>query len=182
MKKKAVKEQEEEIIEGLNEDEAVEEQNVEVPQEENEIDKMKKELEESNNKFLRLNAEFQNFKRRTEKEKADIFKFANGKLFGELLGIMDNMERALDHIEDETSIEHVVEGLQMIKKSFDEVFEKNAVKAIEAVGAAFDPEMHHAVMSEESEDHDADVVIQELQKGYTINDKVIRPSMVKVSK
>mgnify|MGYP002477566354 CR=1 FL=1 len=142
---------------------------------------LSKKIVETENKFLRLQAEFQNFKERTEKEKTDIYKFANERLFVELLGIMDNMERAMDHVE-ESSVENMLEGLKMIKKSFDDVFEKNSVEGIKSVGEPFDPELHHEVMSEENEEYDADVVIQELQKGYKINSKVIRPAMVKVSK
>jgi molecular chaperone GrpE len=146
----------------------------------NEVDKLKNECQEINEKMVRLQAEFQNFKKRTEKEKANLYKFANEKLFVDLLPLMDNMERAL--ASTESGSDGIVEGLKMIKKSLDELFTKNGVEAIESIGQAFDPELHHAVMSDDSDDHDSEHVIEEFQKGYKLNEKVIRHSMVKVSK
>lgn len=145
-----------------------------------EVDKLKTECTEINNKFLRLQAEFQNFKKRTEKEKTNLYKFANEKLFVDLLPLMDNMERAL--ASTESGSDGIVDGLKMIKKSFDDVFSKNGVEVIEAMGQAFDPELHHAVMSDESDDHASEHVTEEYQKGYKLGEKVIRHSMVKVSK
>jgi len=145
-----------------------------------EVDKLKNECKDVNEKFVRLQAEFQNFKKRTEKEKSNLYKYANEKLFVDLLPLMDNMERALSSTE--SGSDGIVEGLKMIKKSLDDIFDKNDVKAIEALGQPFDPELHHAVMSDDSDDHASEHVIEEFQKGYTINEKVIRHSMVKVSK
>lgn len=145
-----------------------------------EVDKLKVECKDISDKYMRLQAEFQNFKKRTEKEKSNLYKFANEKLFVDLLPLMDNMERALASTEDGS--EGIVDGLKMIKKSLDEIFTKNGVEGINAVGEAFDPELHHAVMSDESDDHDSEHVIEEFQKGYKLNEKVIRHSMVKVSK
>lgn len=145
-----------------------------------EVDKLKTECTEINNKFLRLQAEFQNFKKRTEKEKTNLYKFANEKLFVDLLPLMDNMERAL--ASTESGSDGIIDGLKMIKKSLDDVFSKNNVEVIDAMGQAFDPELHHAVMSDESDDHASEHVTEEYQKGYKLNEKVIRHSMVKVSK
>ncbi|MBN2795986.1 MAG: nucleotide exchange factor GrpE [Clostridia bacterium] len=144
------------------------------------LDTLKSTCKELNDKYVRLQAEFQNFKKRTEKEKAGLYKFANERLFVDLLPLMDNMERALES--SESTSDGIVEGLKMIKKSLDEIFKKNDVVAIEAIGQEFDPELHHAVMSDESDDHESEHVIEEFQKGYKLNDKVIRHSMVKVSK
>lgn len=145
-----------------------------------EVDKLKNECKDINDKYMRLQAEFQNFKKRTEKEKANLYKFANEKLFVDLLPLMDNMERAL--ASTETGSDGIVEGLKMIKKSLDDIFTKNGLEAIEAMGQEFDPELHHAVMSDDSDDHASEHVIEEFQKGYKLNEKVIRHSMVKVSK
>jgi molecular chaperone GrpE len=93
---------------------------------------------------------------------------------------MDNMERAL--ASTESGSDGIIEGLKMIKKSLDDLFAKNGVEAIEAMGQEFDPELHHAVMSDDSDDHASEHVIEEFQKGYKLNEKVIRHSMVKVSK
>ncbi len=147
---------------------------------EDDKDSLKKKAEEATEKFVRLQAEFQNYKKRTEKEKANLYKFANEKLILDLLPLMDNMERAIENSKD--SSEKVVDGIKMIKKSLDEFFEKNGVKYIDAVGKPFDPEYHHAVMTEENDDIESEHIIEEFQKGYMLNEKVIRHSMVKVSK
>ena len=145
-----------------------------------EVDKLKNECTEINDKYVRLQAEFVNFKKRTEKEKTNLYKFANEKLLADLLPLMDNMDRAL--ASTEVGSDGIIDGLKMIKKSLDGVFTKNGVAAIDSVGQEFDPELHHAVMSDDSDDHEAEHVIEEFQKGYKLNDKVIRHSMVKVSK
>lgn len=178
MKKKKDLEEKVEIPE--EETEATVEEVVEEVEVFSEVDKLKVECKDISDKYMRLQAEFQNFKKRTEKEKSNLYKFANEKLFVDLLPLMDNMERALASTEDGS--EGIVDGLKMIKKSLDEIFTKNGVEGITAVGEAFDPELHHAVMSDESDDHDSEHVIEEFQKGYKLNEKVIRHSMVKVSK
>jgi molecular chaperone GrpE len=178
MKKKKDLEEKVEIPE--EETEATVEEVVEEVEVFSEVDKLKVECKDISDKHIRLQAEFQNFKKRTEKEKSNLYKFANEKLFVDLLPLMDNMERALASTEDGS--EGIVDGLKMIKKSLDEIFTKNGVEGITAVGEAFDPELHHAVMSDESDDHDSEHVIEEFQKGYKLNEKVIRHSMVKVSK
>lgn len=183
MAKKSEKVSDEEVkvtAEEASVEETTEEVVEEAEEEFSEIDKIKNEAKEVNEKYLRLQAEFQNFKKRTEKEKTDLYKYANEKVFADLLPLMDNMERALASTESGT--DGIVEGLKMIKKSFDDIFSKNGIAVIEAMGAEFDPELHHAVMSDDSDDHDSEHVIEEFQKGYTLNGKVIRHSMVKVAK
>lgn len=142
---------------------------------------LKAELDQLNDKFLRLNAEYQNYRKRVEKEKSDIFKYGNEKLFVEMLPIMDNFERAISASEQEASENKVLDGVKLIKKSFDELFERNGVMKIDALGQTFDPIKHHAVMTVESENEEKDQVIEVYQDGYALNDRVIRPSMVKVS-
>ena len=145
------------------------------------IESLKAELDQLNDKFLRLNAEYQNYRKRVEKEKSDIFKYGNEKLFVEMLPIMDNFERAILASEQEASDNKVLDGVKLIKKSFDELFERNGVVKIDALGQNFDPIRHHAVMTVESENEEKDQVIEVYQDGYALNDRVIRPSMVKVS-
>lgn len=161
-----------------NED-AKEETTAEEVSEEDEFLKMKKELETQKDNNLRLNAEFQNFRRRVEKEKADIYKFANEKLMLDLLPVVDNFERALSTMvcEDTT----FTDGIDLIKKNLNDFLTKNNVSEIEALDQAFDHDKHHAVMTEERDGVEANIVIEEFQKGYMLNDKVIRHSMVKVS-
>ncbi len=139
------------------------------------------EIDQLNDKFLRLTAEYQNYRKRVEKEKTDIFKYGTEKLFVDMLPIMDNFERALSAAEQENSDSKVVEGVKMIKKSLDELFEKNGVKKIEALNQPFDPIKHHAVMTVESDEAENEQVLEVFQDGYILNDKVIRPSMVKVT-
>ncbi|MGB3368031.1 MAG: nucleotide exchange factor GrpE [Acidaminobacteraceae bacterium] len=152
---------------------------VEELSEEDEFLKMKKELDTVKDNNLRLNAEFQNFKRRVEKEKADIYKFANERLMLELLPVVDNFERALSTMvcEDTT----ITDGIDLIKKNLNNFLAKNNVSEIEALDQPFDHDKHHAVMTEEKDGVEANIVIEEFQRGYMLNDKVIRHSMVKVS-
>ena len=131
-----------------------------------------------NTKYLRLMADFQNYKRRTEKEKNDIYAFANEKIVSELLNVIDNFERALDAGSDGDSF---VEGMNLIFKQLQGVLEKAGVVEIEALGQDFDPNFHHAVLMEDSAEYESGKVTAVLQKGYLLNNKVIRPSMVKVA-
>lgn len=156
---------------------AVEDDKVEVDGEQD----LKAEIQNLNDRYLRLNAEFQNYRKRVEKEKTDIFKYGNEKLIIEMLPIMDNFERALSSFEEDHAEDKVLSGVKMIKKSLDDFFEKNDVKKIEAVNTLFDPDKHHAVMTEEVEGVDGETVVAVFQEGYMLGDKVIRPSMVKVS-
>ena len=131
-----------------------------------------------NTKYLRLMADFQNYKRRTEKEKNDIYAFANEKIVSELLNVIDNFERALDAGSDGDSF---VEGMNLIFKQLQSVLEKAGVVEIEALGQDFDPNFHHAVLTEDSTEYESGKVTAVLQKGYILNNKVIRPTMVKVA-
>ena len=143
-------------------------------------EKSQKDPEEEalNTKYLRLMADFQNYKRRTEKEKSDIYAFANEKIVSELLNVIDNFERALDAGNEGDSF---VEGMNLIFKQLQGVLEKAGVVEIEALGREFDPNFHHAVMTEDSEEYESGKITAVLQKGYLLNNKVIRPSMVKVA-
>lgn len=137
-----------------------------------------KEDEELNAKYMRLMADFQNYKRRTEKEKSDIYAYANEKLVSELLNVIDSFERALDHGEADESF---VQGMNNIFKMLKGVLEKSGLEEVEALGVKFDPNFHNAVMTEDSDEYESGFVTEVLQKGYKLNGKVIRPSMVKVA-
>lgn len=166
----------------LKDEEIKEEEKVEEVAIEPETPSAEEEVTKLNDRILRLNAEFSNYKKRTEREKSDIYKFANEKLFLELLPVIDNMERAIGSIGNAEDHKAVIEGVNLIKQSFDDFLEKHGIKEIEAVGNSFDPELHHAVLTEETDAFEEDVVMDEFQKGYILNEKVIRHSMVKVSK
>ncbi len=134
--------------------------------------------EEGDAKYIRLMADFQNYKRRTEKEKSDIYAYANEGIALQLLEVMDNFDRALSQAEGGAGFE---EGMKLIFKQLQEVLEKNGIKEIETLGADFDPNFHNAVMAEDTDEFESGKVSAVLQKGYTLNGKVIRPSMVKVA-
>lgn len=129
-------------------------------------------------KYQRLMADFQNYKRRTEKEKNDIYAYANEKLILGLLEVIDNFERA---VLSETADEKYAEGMEMIFKQLKGVLEKSGLEEIKALGEGFDPNFHNAVMTEDNDRFESGSVTEVLQKGYTLNGKVIRPSMVKVN-
>ncbi|MEW9123007.1 MAG: nucleotide exchange factor GrpE [Thermotaleaceae bacterium] len=164
--------------------EELKEQGQEVQEEEVKLLLAKKdeEVEEANQKYLRLSADFQNYKRRVEKEKNEIYNFANEKLILALLPIIDNLERALDAaLEESDERTGVAKGIEMTLQQFIDTLKNNGLEEIKAQGEIFDPNMHHAVMQEASEDYEANTILEVYQKGYSLNGKVIRPSMVKVS-
>lgn len=136
------------------------------------------EEEALNAKYLRLMADFQNYKRRAEKEKSEIFAYANEKLTVQLLDVIDNFERALQH---ETADAGYVEGMNMIFKQLTDVLKKAGLEEIKALGEDFDPNFHNAVMMEDNAEYESGKVTEVMQKGYLLNNKVIRPSMVKVN-
>ena len=145
--------------------------------EENEEVKDEGKEEEGELRYLRLMADFQNYKKRVEKEKRDLYSYANEKIMTDLLTVMDNFERALEHDADE----NFKEGIEMIFKQLSDVLEKDGLAEIPALGEEFDPNVHSAVMTEETEDYESGKVSGVMQKGYTLNGKVIRPAMVKVA-
>lgn len=143
-------------------------------------DKAKEEIEELTLKLTRMQADYNNLKRRSESEKKSSVDFGIEILACELLPIIDNFERALESENDKEA--SFYQGVKMIYTQLIEVLNRMCIKEIEALNNPFDPNFHDAVMVEESEEHDEGIVIDVLQKGYIFKDKVIRPSMVKVSK
>jgi molecular chaperone GrpE len=136
--------------------------------------------DDSNNKLLRIMADFDNYKKRTNRERQEIAKFANELLIVELLPVIDGFERAMQSFPDNES-EDVIKGIALIKKQFEDVLAKSGVKPIETLGKPFDPNVAEAVTQIES-DQPEHTVIEEMQKGYTLHGKLIRPAMVVVSK
>lgn len=143
------------------------------------LEALQKEKEDLMNKLMRLQADFDNYRKRMKAEKGEVEKFANFEFMKKILPVIDNLERALTSAEK--SDDGVIEGLEMILRQFKEVLESEGVTAISSAGKAFDPALHEAVLTEESEDFSPGTVIEELQKGYLMKDKVLRPSMVKVA-
>lgn len=138
--------------------------------------------EEVTARLLRAQADFSNYKRRSEQEREGQAKFATTVLVTELLPILDNFDRALATMPEEVRSLPWTEGLLLVDRHLRGTLEKQGLKPIEAVGSRFDPTMHEAIIQEESADHEDDQVIAELQRGYLMHDRVIRPSLVKVAK
>lgn len=141
------------------------------------LEDKEKEIAELNDKYLRLYAEYDNFRRRSAKERENIYFDAKSDTLKNVLPILDNMERATAFSE----ADKILDGMNLILKSFNENFNKMDVKEIEALGKTFDPNLHYAVMHVEDENFGENEVVEVLQKGYMCGDKVIRYAMVKVA-
>ena len=140
------------------------------------------ELVQLKDKYLRTLAEYENFRKRSEKEKAQRFELGAKSIIEQLLPVVDNFERALEHISEEEKENSFVKGVEGIYKQIQKMFSDCDIQAIEAVGQKFDPALHNAVMTEEEGDAEEDTVTADLQKGYTYRGNVVRHSMVKVKK
>jgi len=170
--------QENTIIEGEN-----------LEKSEEEIVKMQQELEEArakseaaNDMMLRLAAELDNYKKRTMKEQESLRKYANQNLIKEFFAVLDNLERAIASANESEDLNSLIEGVKMIFKQIYTILQKEGVNRIDAVGEKFDPNLHEAVAHIPSDEFPENTIIEELQKGYILQDRVIRPSMVVVSK
>lgn len=141
------------------------------------------EANENYDRLLRVSAEFENYKKRTTRELEEFRKFANQSLIKEMLSVVDNLELAMNSTNGHKAIDQgLLQGLDMTYREILKVFEKFNVKPIEAKGQVFDPTFHEAVMQEETDDFAENTVINELQKGYLINDRLLRPAMVVVAR
>lgn len=140
------------------------------------------EVEVLNDRLLRLHAEFENYKKRMARERSELVKFANEALILEFLPVLDNLERAVATARSGTDSQGVTEGLEIILRLFQAVLEKAGVKAIESVEREFDPNHHQAVAQVESPDGRDGIVVEDIRKGYLFEGRLLRPSMVKVSK
>ena len=145
-----------------------------------ELQETKGELAEQKDKFVRLQAETDNFRKRLSREKDEFSQYANERLFKALIPIFDNFERALEDTSNDTK--SLKEGLDMILKQFSSFLEKERVEPIKAIGEKFDPAIHEALTSEESQEHAENIIISQFVKGYTINNRVLRPAQVVISK
>lgn len=143
-------------------------------------DALKEKIEELEDRVKRQMAEFENFRKRTEKEKTAMFETGAKSVIEKILPVVDNFERGLATVPDEDKGSPFAEGMEMIYKQLLTELEKMDVKPIPAVGEEFDPNFHNAVMQVESEEYESGVIAQELQKGYTYRDSVVRHSMVAV--
>ena len=159
------------------------EENSNVQEEEGKKKKDKKEtmIEELTDRVKRQMAEFENFRKRSEKEKSGMFEMGERSVIEQLLPIVDNFERGLSAVPEESKDDPFVEGMEKVYKQMQEMLEKLGVKPIDAVGTEFNPDFHNAVMHVDDEEAGENTVAEEFLKGYTYKDHVIRHSMVKVA-
>ncbi len=144
-------------------------------------DKKDEKIEELNDRLMRQMAEFDNYRKRTEKEKSAMYNIGAKEIIEKILPVVDNFERGLGQVPEEKMEDPFIDGMNKTYKQMVTALEEAGVKSIEAVGQTFDPNFHNAVMHVEDEDADENVVVEEFQKGYTYKDLVIRHSMVKVA-
>ncbi len=157
---------------------------VEIPEKEEKPEEKpspEEELSKLREKYLRLYAEFENYKKRVQKEKEELIKYGNEALLYELLNVLDSLEMALKHSGENVS-EGLIKGVDMTLREFQRITEKFGLVPIEAQGKPFDPSLHHAMTQVERDDVEDKTVVNEFRKGYLYGDKVLRPSLVAVSK
>ncbi len=142
---------------------------------------IKNELDEVNDKYLRLYAEFENYRKRMIKEKEDLHKYGSESVVYELLPVIDNLELALSHVKSDTE-DSLVQGVNMTLKELKRTLGKFGLSKIESQGKPFDPQYHHAMAQIERDDVEEKTVVEEFRKGYIFKDRVMRPSLVSVSK
>jgi molecular chaperone GrpE len=173
----------EKTVEPVFEEDVQTEQVDDVPidEKEQEIQVFKAKLEEADNRYLRLQADFDNFRRRTRLDLEASQKYRAQKLITDLLPAIDNFERAMKVEADNEQTKTLLQGMDMVYRSLLDALKNEGVEAIEAVGKVFDPHQHQAVMQGEDENFGSNVVTDEFQKGYLLKDRVIRPAMVKVN-
>lgn len=146
------------------------------------LDEKNKEYEELYDRFLRATADFENFKKRAEREKLDHIKFANEDLVRELLPVVDNLERALTSSESSKDTESIRKGIEIIMEQVLKTLKKFGLVSYASLGEKFDPTRHEAVEQVESTEHEASTIILEFQKGYFLNGRLLRPALVTVTK
>jgi molecular chaperone GrpE len=147
-----------------------------------ELEEARQKLQESEEKVLRLAAEFENTKKRLQREREISLKYAEENVLKELLPGIDNIDRAMEQGQDSNSMESLLEGIELTRKGLSATLEKFGVKVIESVGEPFDPNIHEAVAMEETEEMEPNRVLKEFQKGYLYKDRLLRAAKVIVSK
>ena len=146
------------------------------------IEKLKKSLEEANDKYIRLYADFENYRKVTARNKEEQLKYANEELLTDILTVIDHLELALQHSTANETSNALAEGVQLTLKELKGVLEKHGLVTIDALGKPFDPFVHHAMSQIESEDAVENTVVKEFRKGYMLKERVLRASLVGVAK
>jgi molecular chaperone GrpE len=153
---------------------------------ESELKKLSDERQELNDRLARRQAEFDNFRKRTDRERTETYNRALGEVVRRLLPVLDNLQRALDaerviEVKESEEFRHFLHGVELINRQLGGMLEGLGVEVIPTVGERFDPHVHEAVATEETDAHEPDTVTQEMQRGYRLGDKLLRPAMVKVA-
>lgn len=180
-----IKDSREIALERAREIEEVKEEPKETRKEFEDIEKLREKASLADNYYdqlLRLKAEFDNYRKRINKERKEYLEAAKEEIIYELLTVIDNFERAMKAAEENRSFEKIFEGIKLIHKQLKDFLSAHGVSVIEAEGKKFNPEYHEAIEHEEVDTDGEDIVTKEVLKGYTFKDKVLRPAMVKVSK
>ncbi len=146
------------------------------------LEEKSKLCDERHDQLLRLHAEFDNFKKRTTREYESLTKLANKRLISEILPVIDNFKRAIDSADKISNTKDIKNGIKLVLKQFEDILRQNGLEEIGADCTQFNPDKHEAVIQVETDKHPEDTVIEEVRTGYRLHGKVIRPSLVKVSK
>lgn len=146
------------------------------------LNKKETECRDLNDKYLRAIAEMDNYRKRVTREQAESVKYANEKILSDLLTVVDNLDRAIAHSRGKKDFDSLIDGLDLTMKEFRGVMDKYGVKDIVSLGETFDPVKHHAVSVVESDSHQENNIVEEFRKGYILNDRVLRHSLVSVAK
>ncbi len=147
-----------------------------------EVESLRRDLEERNDQLLRLAADFENFRRRKAQELADRSRYASEDAARALLPVLDNLRRAIGHSAADGNGQQLLDGLRMVVVQFEQALAAVGVETVETVGARFDPAVHEAIGGEESGDVSEDTVVAELQPGYRLHDRLLRPALVRVAR
>ncbi|MBE6183976.1 nucleotide exchange factor GrpE [Heyndrickxia ginsengihumi] len=145
------------------------------------IKELEEKIDEYENRYVRLRADFDNFRRRVDLDKQASEKYRAQHLITNLLPAIDNFERALQMASEDEQTKQLLQGMEMVYRNILEALKKEGVEPIEALGKEFDPHYHQAIMQAQEEDVESNIIVEEFQKGYILKDRVIRPSMVKVN-
>lgn len=162
---------EEKLLENMSEEELIQK-----------LEEFRDKSEKNYNQYLRAQADIENIIKRNKKDKEEWIKYSNEKLIKELLPVIDNLEKAISHSNDENSLPALREGVELTLKGLKDTLEKSGLEQIVSLGKPFDPNFHHAISEQEDQNTEAGVIINEFQKGYILNQRLIRPAMVVISK
>jgi molecular chaperone GrpE len=147
------------------------------------VEELKAEVQDYKDQYLRKHADFENFRKRMLREKEEAIRYANTALLKDIIGVIDDFERAIGSAQESKDFDGFLSGIQLIEKQFVGMLENNwGLKRMETVGEEFDPQRHEALMMEENPECDTETVLEDYQRGYSLNDRVIRHAKVKVGK